>query len=46
MGKSEKEFYNATIREIHQRWEAYAEVMGYKEPVQTVQAKQHKERSK
>lgn len=46
MHKSEKEFYNATIREIYERWDAYAEAMGYKEPVQTVQAKQHKERRK
>lgn len=37
MKRPESEFYDATIREIFQRWDKFAECKGYKEKTVEVQ---------
>ena len=37
MGKPEELFWSSTIREIYQRWEAYAELKGYSKPVERME---------
>ena len=37
MHHTEQEFRRATLRELLQRWEIYAECRGWKEPVAEVQ---------
>ena len=36
MGKPDELFWKSTVREIIQRWEKYAEIMGYKKPAEKV----------